>query len=253
MKNVGVYIKGNSDDIYNIADYRRDLNYKYCKKVDFVLWGETDSFFPKEAFNLIETLSVAASKNGINRYIMSFAERKMWDSSWSATEHVDYEKLTLNESEMSPDNENFAKSLISIEKMNEINSKTIEYDIRTIDNPKIDGSCLVISSELIRSGANIPHALLCSGEDSSFGTMAKLICGDKFIQFVCKNILKVHARRHPQKRMYIKDEDNPRGFCGKEKGEWWSVLQTMSKANLNVLLNSQEKFYTFKDVFDKLK
>ena len=38
------------DEFYFHTDYRRDLNYNYCKKVDYVMWGETDSFFPKEAF-----------------------------------------------------------------------------------------------------------------------------------------------------------------------------------------------------------
>ena len=46
-----------TDEFYFHADYRRDLNYNYCKKVDYVMWGETDSFFPKEAFDVIETLS----------------------------------------------------------------------------------------------------------------------------------------------------------------------------------------------------
>ena len=46
------------DDFYFHADYRRDLNYNYCKKVDYVMWGETDSLFPKEAFQVIETLAI---------------------------------------------------------------------------------------------------------------------------------------------------------------------------------------------------
>jgi hypothetical protein len=251
--NINIFYKTNNEEIYNIADYRRDLNNNYCKKVDFVLWGETDSFFPKEAFSVIEYTYDLAKISGINRFILSFAERKMWDESWRPTEHVDYENIPFVDSDDSHLNENYAKSLISIEKMNEINSKTKEYDIRYINYPKIDGSCLVISSDLIKSGANLPHALLCSGDDASFGTIAKLICGDKFYQFICKNILKVHARRHPQKRMYIKNENNPFGFCGDKKGEWWITLQKFSKHNLNNLLNSQENFYTFKDVFENIK
>ena len=45
------------DNFYFHADYRRDLNYNYCKKVDYVMHGETDSFFPKEALQSLETLS----------------------------------------------------------------------------------------------------------------------------------------------------------------------------------------------------
>ena len=48
----------------DLADYRRDLNYNYSKKVDYVMWGETDSFFPKEAFQVIETLSEYTNQIG---------------------------------------------------------------------------------------------------------------------------------------------------------------------------------------------
>ena len=76
------------DEFYFHADYRRDLNYNYCKKVDYVMWGETDSFFPKEAFGVVETLSQYTNKENIHRYIMSFSDRKMWDSSWDPLVHV---------------------------------------------------------------------------------------------------------------------------------------------------------------------
>lgn len=252
-KNIKYVIKTNDDEIYNIADYRRDFNYDYCKKVDFLMWGETDSFFPKEAFKVLESLKDYTDQNNIFRYILSWSERKMWDESWKVTEHVDFENIQFIDTPTQIDNENYAKSSFSIEKMNIINSKTKDLDIRTINYPKIDGSCLVITSELIKCGVNIPHGLLCSGEDTSFGDMAKHILGEKFIQFTVKNILKVHARRHPNKRLYILNENNPRGLCGKEKGDWWITLQKYSKTNLNNLFNSQNKFFTFQDVFDTLK
>jgi hypothetical protein len=251
--NIKTDIKNINDEIYNIADYRRDFNNNYCKKVDFLMWGETDSFFPKESFKVLESLKNYTDKNNFHRYILSWSERKMWDESWKVTEHVDYENIIFVDTPDQVDNENYAKSPLSIEKMNLINSKTVDIDIRVTNEPKIDGSCLVISSDLIKCGVNIPHSLLCSGDDSSLGVIAKQLLGDKFIQIVVKNILKVHARRHPKKRMYILNENNPRGFCGKEKGDWWKILQDYSKSNLNILLNNQNKFYTFDDVFDKIK
>lgn len=253
FNNVKSYFKTNDDEIYNIADYRRDFNYNYCKTVDYIMWGETDSFFPKETFKVLENLKQYTDQNNIHRYILSWSERKMWDESWKVTEHVDYENIKFIDTPDQVNNENYAKSAISIEKMNEINAKTVDLDIRTIDYPKIDGSCLVISSDLIKCGVNIPHSLLCSGEDSSLGVIAKQLLGNNFIQIVVKNILKVHARRHPKKRMYILNEHNPRGFCGKEKGDWWNILQDCSKSNLSNLLNTQNKFYTFNDVFDKIR
>jgi hypothetical protein len=78
-----------TDELYFHADYRRDLNYNYCKKVDYVMWGETDSFFPKEAFDVIETLSEYTKEQNLHRYPLSFSDRKMWDSSWDQKNLVD--------------------------------------------------------------------------------------------------------------------------------------------------------------------
>ena len=44
--------------------------------------------------------------------------------------------------------------------MNEINSKIEDFDFRYIHYPKIDGSCLVISSDLIKFGVNIHLCLI---------------------------------------------------------------------------------------------
>ena len=93
IHNINVDIKDDSHPVYNIASYRRDLNYNYCDKVDFVLWGETDSLWPKETFQSIESVSHYASEQNINRYILTFAYRKMWDDSWKPLEHVDMTDL----------------------------------------------------------------------------------------------------------------------------------------------------------------
>ncbi len=252
-ENVVIKLKTDNEDVYNVADYRRDLNYNYCTKVDYIMWGETDSFFPKEAFNVIESVAQYGAGANLHKYILSFSDRKMWDESWKVTEHVDYENVKFIDTPDQVNNKNYAKSQLSIEEMNTINSKTTEFDIRALSYPKIDGSCLVLSSDLIKSGVNLPHSLLLYGDDSSIGTIAKQIMGDKFIQFVVKNILKVHARRHPNKRVYILNENNPRGYCGDKKGEWSVILDQHSKFNLHNILNSQNKFFTFKDVFDKIK
>ena len=84
-----------SYEFYFHTDYRRDLNYHYCKKVDYVMWGETDSFFPREAFEAIETLSKYTDEQNIHRYLLSFADRKMWDASWDALVHNDYVNHTF--------------------------------------------------------------------------------------------------------------------------------------------------------------
>lgn len=251
--NVIIQTKDNNSPVYNIADYRRDLNYNYCTEFDFILWGETDSFWPRETFSIIEQVDEYAVGNNVNKYVLFFSERKMWDSGWKVIEHNDFTDIQfIDNNDWALTNLASSKSYMTLDQMYEINDKATELDIRILKDPKFDGSCLVIKSDLIKSGVNIPQSLLCSGEDTSFADMAKLILGDQFVQFIVKNILRVHNRRHPKKRLYILNEDNPRGFCGKEKGDWWQILQTMSKQNL-ASLRYQAKTYTMNDVLQQIK
>lgn len=246
--------KTNDDEVHNIADYRRDLNYKYCTKYDFVLWGETDSFWPRETFSIIEQVDEVSLQNNTHKYILFFSERKMWDPGWKVIEHNDFTDVPFVDTpEWNLNNKASSKSYMTLEEMYEINDKATELDVRILDNPKFDGSCLVIKSDLIKSGVNIPQSLLCSGEDTSFADMAKILLGKEFKQYVVKNILRVHNRRHPKKRCYILNEDNPRGFCGaKDKGNWWKILETYSKQNL-ATLRTQHTTYTMQDVFKAIE
>ena len=239
------------DGFYFHADYRRDLNYNYCKKVDYVMWGETDSFFPKEAFEALETLSKYTDEQNIHRYIMCFADRKMWDDSWNPTVHVDYENLQYIDDEDHHLHKTQAKSQLSIEEMNEINSKVEDFDFRSMNYPKIDGSCLVISSDLIKSGVNIPLCLIYN-DDEGLAISAQQLCGQNFIQFICKNLLKVHARRHSEKRLYVLDEKNPNSFDDR-KNSAFSTLKNMSQHNIQNLINKNSKFYEYNDLKKELE
>ena len=234
------------DGFYLHADYRRDLNYRYCKKVDYVMWGETDSFFPREAFQSLEALSQYTDEENIHRYIMCFADRKMWDDSWNPTVHVDYENLEYIDDENHHLHKTQAKSQLSIKEMNEINSKVEDFDFRSINYPKIDGSCLVISSDLIKSGVNIPLCLIYN-DDEGLAVSAQQLCGQNFIQFICKNLLKVHARRHSQKRLYVLDEDNPNSFDDRKPSSFVKFKE-MSQANIRSLHDGRNKFYEYGDI-----
>jgi len=226
------------------TNYRREFNTKYCEKADYVIWGETDSLFPKEAIISLEQLTPVVRKQGLYRFIACFADRKLWDNSWDATVHPKFINHIYNDKDV--DNINQAKSCMSIEQMNAINSEIEQIDIQTLNYPKIDGSCLVLTSDLIKCGVNIPPCFI-HNDDESLSMMAQKILGDKYLQIIFKNVLKVHARRHPNKRMYIDNENNPRGFCGKEKGDWWQVFKQMSQHNLNTLFHNTGKFYTYED------
>ena len=240
-----------SDEFYFHTDYRRDLNYNYCKKVDYVMWGETDSFFPREAFQAIETLSKYTDEQNIHRYLLSFADRKMWDASWDALVHNDYVNHTFVDDDKQHLNLNQAKSPLPIDKMNEINAKAEEFDFTYINYPKISGACLVLSSDLIKFGVNIPPCLLYN-DDEGLSIMAQKLLGQNYLQFVCKNLLHVHARRHPQKRLYVLDENNPNSFGDKKNNTFQKFLQ-LSKANIQNLINGNNKFYEYNDFKDMEK
>jgi hypothetical protein len=240
-----------SYEFYFHTDYRRDLNYHYCKKVDYVMWGETDSFFPREAFEAIETLSKYTDEQNIHRYLLSFADRKMWDASWDALVHNDYVNHTFVDDDKQHLNLNQAKSPLPIDKMNEINAKAEEFDFTYINYPKISGACLVLSSDLIKFGVNIPPCLLYN-DDEGLSIMAQKLLGQNYLQFVCKNLLHVHARRHPQKRLYVLDENNPNSFGDKKNNTFQKFLQ-LSKANIQNLINGNNKFYEYNDFKDMEK
>ena len=229
------------DEFYFHTDYRRDLNYNYCKKVDYVMWGETDSFFPKEAFIGLETLSQYTNENGIHKYIACFGDRKMWDSSWDDTVHIDYVDVEFVDDDNQHNNLNQAKSLLPIETMNEINSKVDDLDIRVINYPKLDGSCLVMSSDLIKFGVNIPSCMIYN-DDHGMSIMSEKLMGQDYKQFVFKNLLKVHARRHPNKRLYVLDENNPNSF-GNKKNDKFNKFKRLSDENIqNLVSKTNRKF-----------
>tara|TARA_X000001382_G_scaffold33984_1_gene22417 strand:- start:4345 stop:5349 length:1005 start_codon:yes stop_codon:yes gene_type:complete len=234
------------DGFYFHTDYRRDLNYNYCKKVDYVMWGETDSFFPREAFQAIETLSKYTDEQNIHRYLLSFADRKMWDASWDPLVHIDYVDIEFIDDENGHLNLNQAKSPLPIDKMNEINAKVEEFDFTYINYPKISGACLVLSSDLIKYGVNIPPCLLYN-DDEGLSIMSQKLLGQNFMQFVCKNLLHIHARRHPKKRVYVSGEDNPYSFINQKNKNFQELLR-LSKSNVQTLATGQGKFYEYEDL-----
>ena len=238
---------------YSIGSYRRELNDKGCDYNDFVIWGETDMLFPKELFQVIEIVSKYAAQQNIHRYCLTFAIRKMWGDDWKMLEHNDFTNCKFTEMH---DNlwQNDPSSIwypMNIDEMNEINAKAEEFDIKIINHPRFDGSGLIISSDLIQNGINIPRAVWACGEDTSFQNMIKIVMGDSYRQFVIKNILKVHNRNHPNKREYIKGESHMKGESVKTKrntNEIWQTVHKLSENNLHNLGPKQDKFNKFDDI-----
>ena len=241
---------------YTIADYRRDLNYNNCNDYDFIIWGESDCLVPKQFFRTMEAVSQYANDNDIHRYITTFALRKMWDDSWKVLEHPEFTDKPYYDMDTEEDTKKALNSPWSIrytmskKEIDEVNNKSEELDIRVIQEPKFEGSCLVISTDLIKSGANIPHGSLMVAEDTAFLESVRLHMGQHYIQFVIKNILKVHNRNHPKKRLNVKDEDKDKSTHFKrrdQKNNWYQILSKLSKENLGFLFHNQKRFNRYSD------
>ncbi len=239
---VGHLSLSEDESFYNIADYRRDISWKYCTDHDFICWSETDSLWPKQTLEVMEGLVEFVGET-VPKFVVNFAGRKNWDSSWDQIVHPLYEKVQYQDNdEWIFNNEASEKSYMTLERMNKINDIDMsKVEVRTLTEPKADGSCLIFSSELLKSGVTLPKSLIHHGEDESMLRVAKRIMGDQFVQFHVHNLLRVHNRRHPKKRMFILNEDNPTGICTDEKkGNWWGMLEEKSKFNLETLFQQQK-------------
>lgn len=240
--NLIIEYKFDDEPFYNIANYRRDISWNYCDNHDLVCWSETDSLWPKQTLEVVEGLTNAVSDQ-FPKFVLNFAGRKNWDSSWDQIVHPLYEKVQYQDNDdWIFNNEASEKSYMSLERMNEINDIDMtKVEVHSFTEPKADGSCLIFSTELLRSGVTLPKSLIHHSEDESMIRMAKKVMGDNFVQFHIHNLLRVHNRRHPKKRMYILNEDNPTGLCTNEKkGNWWGMLEEKSKFNLETLFQQQK-------------
>jgi hypothetical protein len=188
------------------------------------------------------------------KFIANFAGRLNWDETWRQITHPLFENVrSLESMDWALENESSEKSYMTYDRMEEINAMAGQnVQIQTLHEPKADGSCLIISSQLLLSGATVPRGIIHCGEDEAFLQNAKRIMGNEFVQYNFKNILRVHNRRHPNKRTGILNENNPRGFCNvNDKGQWWDVLENTSKKNLANMFK-QKHMLTEQDVFEGL-
>jgi len=243
-----------------MVDYRRDLNYNGCVDNDYVIWGESDALLPKQTFEILENIKNYATQNNVNKYVVTFALRKMWDDGWKVLEHIKFTDKEYYESEL-PDGTRNEKAFtephsirytMSNDEMNEINNKTEELDIRILQQPQFDGSILVLSSDLLKNGVNVPRCILGHAvDDTSMMHSCRQIMGESYVQFVVKNILKVHNRNHPKKRNYCLQMDSDE-ICTQEKGpnqrgNWYETLKQLANVNLSNFGPSQNRFNTYED------
>ena len=235
--------------LHTIADYRRRFNVRYCDKVDVLMWGESDALIPKQTFNILDNLHKQSIKIDNPKYLAFFGTCKMWDDTWKPLEHPDFTVKPFIENDY--DNWWSLKYTMTKDEMNKINDKTEELEVITLPQHKFNGCGLVISSEVIRAGVNIPRSVFFVHEDSAFMWMTNKVLGN-IPQYVIKNILLVHNRNHPDKRMYIEGERKDGTMNEKRRSNNWYVkANKMCEQNYINLFNPNYKSYTWKDVWKK--
>ena len=236
-------------ELHTIADYRREFNEKYCDVVDVLMWGESDALIPKQTFSILDTLHKTSLQNNNLKYLAFFGTCKMWDDSWKVLEHPDFTDKPFYDKpeQFKPDHWWSLRYTMSKEEMDNINNKTEELDVKVLPQHKFNGCGLVISSEVIRSGVNIPKSVFFTHEDTSFMFMTNKVLGN-IPQYVIKNILLVHNRKHPNKRKYVKDEMGSTMQAQRESNDWYLKAHTMSEKNCYNIFNPNYKPYTWKDV-----
>ncbi len=229
--------------IYTIADYRRKFNDKYCNEVDVLIWGESDMLVPSQMFTILDGLH---KQSPVSKYVATFGICKMWDDTWKALEHPDFTDKPFIEN----DYENYwsVKYTMSATEMEEINGRTIQPEVNIMPQHKFNGCGLVISSEVIKAGVNIPKSVFFVHEDTAFMLMTQKILGN-IPQYVIKNILAVHNRNHPLKRSNIIGEVGDTLNKKRRSNSWYVKANKMSEENCYNIFNTQYKSHKWEDVW----
>jgi hypothetical protein len=232
-----------SNEVYSIADHRREFNERYCEKVDVLVWGESDMLVPLQAFTVLDHLHQNVQTP---KYVATFSICKMWDASWKVLEHPKFTDKPFIENDY--DNWWSLKYTMSIQEMNSINSETEQLELLATTQHKFNGCGLIISSEVIKAGVNIPSSVFFVHEDTAFMIIMNRLL-ESIPQYIIKNILVVHNRNHPKKRMYVKGESGETMNQKRRSNSWYIKANKYSEENCYNLFNPNYKSKTWKDVW----
>lgn len=234
------------ETLTTIADYRREFNTKYCELVDVLVWGETDMLVPKQAFLALNNLHQNVNTP---KYLATFGICKMWDDTWKVLEHPEFTDKQHSDSKDDWWGLNYD---MTKEEMYAFNDKVEELEVTIVHPHKFNGCGLVISSEVVKSGVNIPHSAFFIHEDTAMMLMTQKVLGS-IPQYHFRNILMVHNRKHLAKRSYIKGEVGATVGQKRNSNQWYVTANKMCEQNVYSMFNPNYRSYTWKDVFDSLK
>jgi len=232
-----------TNELTTIADYRRRFNSNYATKADVLMWGESDMLIPRVAFEVQDNLYKLAPTK---KFVSTFGICKMWDDSWKVLEHPEFTNKPFIEN----DYKNWwsLKYTMSQKEMEEINNRTQSIEVKSLQKLKFNGCGLLISSEIIKVGVNIPQSVFFVHEDTAFMLMLQRILGN-VQQYAVSGILNVHNRNHPKKRMYVKNESGDTMNQKRRSNDWYVKANKYSEENCYNLFNPDHISKTWNDVW----
>jgi len=202
---------------------------------------------PKQTFEILDSLHSNNVNQNTHKYLAFFGTCKMWDEGWKPIEHTDFTDKPHTDGDI----ENWWSLCytMNLKEMNEINDKVEELDVRVVNPYKFNGCGLVISSDVVKSGVNIPKSAFFIHEDTAFMHSLQKTFDGGIPQFIIKNILLVHNRKHPKKREYVGDEIGNTPSQQRESSKWYEKASRYSHHNVYTMYG-QEKIYNWKDVLE---
>jgi hypothetical protein len=237
------------DKIYTIADYRREFNDVYCQTSDVLMWGESDALIPKETFQVLETLHLSSVSNGLRKYVAFFGTNKMWDDSWLP---VEYSKATDKPFLGKEDNKNWwgVSYVTELEELYQINGDITELEINYVSPYKFNGCGLIVSSDVVKSGVNIPRSIMLVHEDTAFQNSIIRFFQNNIPQYIIKNVYLAHNRRHSKKRLYVKGEQTINDISKRrESNQWYNKVWKIDHLQAHNAWG-QHEILNWKDVFN---
>ena len=215
LENAVIVKKTDSDEFYNIGDWRRDIygsgyDYKY------IVWGESDCLVPEDYFFLLNNIDID------HPHFISLATRKMWDATWDDVEHVWIKPYPRNgpaeRPEQAPHPFN-CTDYISIEQLNEFNNKFDPLLVK-LDRLKIDGNMTALSKGL--PYPFLPLDLHFCREDHC---LEMFFTKKQIPQYHISTRLKGHNQVHPKKRIGTLNQKNDSLYKEYERAAYQSIFK----------------------------
>jgi|GEM_PF-1839083 len=230
---------------YSVSEFRHDFNSNFCRIAELLVWGESDMIAPRAYFKYLTQLYEVAPKS---KWISTFSSCKMWDETWEALEHPDFTRLPHSDSKTDWWSVNYDMTFEEMETINEKVKEPTVVEIRSkLGEVKFNGCGLVLTSQIIKSGLNVPLAAFFVHEDSAFMYLLnKVLPGLK--QYHFSDVLLVHNRKHALKRHLVANESGDTVGTRRKSNPTYVKANTLSQDNVINLFNSSINFFTWKQV-----